>query len=159
MKTGWFGLIILGAGIFLVTGCATTDAPHMDQRLTLLSHEVARLDMTLQQTEAALEAERQRSAQLEQMLATGRPPMDLSTPLVDLSTNVYRTPSGFQIPAGDLQRALKNAGFYDGEIDGKIGPGTRRAIRAFQSENGLEPDGICGKQTWDSLKTHLTSAR
>src|SRR5512135_277221 len=31
-----------------------------------------------------------------------------------------------------IQKALKNLGLYDGEIDGVIGPKTKEAIRAFQ---------------------------
>ncbi|MBB5752529.1 lytic murein transglycosylase [Prosthecomicrobium pneumaticum] len=42
---------------------------------------------------------------------------------------------------GDLQRALARRGHYSGAIDGKIGPGTRAAIRAYQARAGLVPDG------------------
>lgn len=37
-----------------------------------------------------------------------------------------------------VQIALKNAGFYKGTIDGRIGRGTRDAVNAFQRENNLE---------------------
>ena len=43
--------------------------------------------------------------------------------------------------AEELQQRLKRSGFYDGEIDGKPGPQTRSAIKAFQSQNGLAQDG------------------
>lgn len=43
--------------------------------------------------------------------------------------------------AEELQRLLKRSGFYDGAIDGKPGPQTRSAIKAFQSRNGLAQDG------------------
>ncbi|MEH6663569.1 MAG: lytic murein transglycosylase [Brevundimonas sp.] len=39
------------------------------------------------------------------------------------------------------QRALAAAGFDPGGIDGVIGSGTRRALRAWQQANGLTPDG------------------
>jgi len=51
----------------------------------------------------------------------------------------------------DIQIALKNAGFYKGEIDGKIGAKTRDAIMEFQKENDLKVDGIVGKNTWEFL--------
>ena len=54
-----------------------------------------------------------------------------------------------------IQAALKNAGFYKGEIDGKIGPRTRAAIKAFQRAKGLNPDGVVGAKTWEELKKHL----
>lgn len=41
----------------------------------------------------------------------------------------------------DLQQRLKDAGFDPQAIDGRIGPLTINAIRAFQLANGLVPDG------------------
>jgi hypothetical protein len=49
--------------------------------------------------------------------------------------------------AYDVQTKLKDNGYYTGKIDGKIGPITLEAIRHFQEDNGLEPDGIVGKKT------------
>jgi len=54
-----------------------------------------------------------------------------------------------------IQQALKNAGFYKGKIDGKIGPKTRLAIKAFQKNNGLKVDGVVGSKTWHKLKRYL----
>jgi hypothetical protein len=41
-----------------------------------------------------------------------------------------------------LQIALKFAGFYTSGIDGSFGPGTRRAMAAWQTANGFEDTGI-----------------
>lgn len=41
-----------------------------------------------------------------------------------------------------VQLALARKGFYNGEIDGLNGPGTRAAIRAFQAERGLPVSGV-----------------
>ena len=46
-----------------------------------------------------------------------------------------------------IQRKLKNWGYYNGAIDGKYGYQTYRAVRWFQAKNGLKVDGIAGKQT------------
>ena len=51
-----------------------------------------------------------------------------------------------------LQQALLNAGFSPGKIDGAMGKNTISAITAFQRENGLKTDGICGRQTWARLE-------
>ena len=48
----------------------------------------------------------------------------------------------------EIQTAVKNAGFYAGAIDGKIGPKTRSAIEEFQKAKGLKADGVVGKKTW-----------
>ncbi len=42
----------------------------------------------------------------------------------------------------ELQRRLTRAGFNTGGVDGKIGPNTLAAIRAYQSAKGLVPDGF-----------------
>ena len=56
----------------------------------------------------------------------------------------------------EVQKALKEAGFYKGAIDGVMGPKTRSAIREFQEENGLSVDGVCGPKTWGKLKVYLS---
>ncbi|MBU4305117.1 MAG: peptidoglycan-binding protein [Candidatus Omnitrophica bacterium] len=60
-------------------------------------------------------------------------------------------------PAGDIQKALSNAGFSVGPIDGKIGPKTKKAIKDFQKQNNLTVDGIVGDKTWEKLKPYLGS--
>lgn len=54
-----------------------------------------------------------------------------------------------------IQAALKNAGFYNGPIDGEIGPRTKAAIKRFQEANGLKADGIAGKRTLVKLEKYL----
>ena len=49
-----------------------------------------------------------------------------------------------------MQRALAAQGFHLA-IDGDFGPATEAIVRAFQSANGLVPDGIVGAQTWTAL--------
>ena len=57
-----------------------------------------------------------------------------------------------------IQQALKNAGLYQGDVDGKLGPRTKKAIEEFQSQNGLTADGKVGPRTWAKLSAHLTNA-
>ncbi|MEA4928378.1 MAG: peptidoglycan-binding protein [Candidatus Limiplasma sp.] len=46
-----------------------------------------------------------------------------------------------------LQQRLKDLGYYAGSVDGDYGGGTQEAIRLFQSQNGLDVDGVCGSAT------------
>lgn len=57
--------------------------------------------------------------------------------------------------AKQIQTALKKAGFYKGKIDGKIGPQTKKAIKAFQKEEGLKPNGVVDSRTWAELNIYL----
>jgi len=41
----------------------------------------------------------------------------------------------------ELQKRLSAYGYYDGKFDGKIGEGSRKAIKAFQAQAGLTQDG------------------
>ncbi|MBR6443115.1 MAG: peptidoglycan-binding protein [Clostridia bacterium] len=46
-----------------------------------------------------------------------------------------------------LQEKLKALGYYEGEVDGQFGPGTREAVIAFQKMNNLDADGLAGEET------------
>lgn len=50
-----------------------------------------------------------------------------------------------------LQRALVRLGFPAGAVDGKFGPNTDRAVRAFQGRYRLGVDGIVGPKSWVAL--------
>jgi len=58
--------------------------------------------------------------------------------------------------AGDIQRALKAAGFDPGPIDGKLGPKTKKAVQDFQKKHNLTVDGVVGKKTWAKMKPYLS---
>ena len=50
-----------------------------------------------------------------------------------------------------LQRRLITAGFSPGQIDGRYGPLTQRAVVRFQAARGLQIDGIAGPHTLAAL--------
>jgi murein L,D-transpeptidase YcbB/YkuD len=56
----------------------------------------------------------------------------------------------------EIQTALRNAGYYNGPIDGVLGNRSREAVRKFQSDNGLKVDGLVGTQTKGLLIDHLS---
>ena len=41
-----------------------------------------------------------------------------------------------------VQSRLARAGYYHGPIDGRMGPGTRFAIRAYERDHGMRVDGV-----------------
>lgn len=51
----------------------------------------------------------------------------------------------------ELQRVLKELGYYTSTVDGSFGPVTRRAVISFQSDYGLATDGVVGPITCSHL--------
>lgn len=51
-----------------------------------------------------------------------------------------------------LQQRLQALGLYDGPIDGGFGDITEDAVKAAQSNAGLEVDGIVGPATWQAIR-------
>ena len=51
----------------------------------------------------------------------------------------------------DVQEQLQRAGYYDGPIDGALGPMTREAIAAFQADNGLAVTSVIDEPTLATL--------
>lgn len=51
----------------------------------------------------------------------------------------------------ELQRRLKNWGYYNGAVDGVYGKGTVEAVKKFQKKNGLTADGVAGLSTYKAL--------
>ena len=53
-----------------------------------------------------------------------------------------------------MQEILAQKGYYNGTFDGRLGPKTRSAIRAFQKENSLPQDGYPNKDTLSELNLY-----
>jgi len=51
----------------------------------------------------------------------------------------------------NVQSALQQEGYYQGDIDGILGPQTRAALADYQSAQGLEPTGAVDEPTLQSL--------
>ena len=76
------------------------------------------------------------------LVMAGDPPEETIPPSVDYET-IRRDSKGPWVKK--LQKALHI------DADGIFGPGTETALRAWQKENSLEPDGIAGRNTYRAL--------
>ena len=154
----WAGRVLaLVAVAALASGCAGTQTR---QELARLQSQVGLLD------ERAMQLER--SAVGSGGFSGG----SFSEPGVDAGSTVTApAPAKKQPAAGkgagasaavtkptarQIQQALKNAGFYQGAVDGKSGPMTKDAVKEFQRVHGLKDDGVAGKQTWTQLSSYAT---
>lgn len=52
----------------------------------------------------------------------------------------------------ELQTILADLGYYDAEIDGRLGPIASAALRRWQADNGLVADGFATHEAFEALK-------
>jgi len=141
-------VIVLAA--LVVSGCASTRTA---QEVKRLQAQVGLLDERLTQLE--------RSGGTWPSTAAMTEPLTEPTAAVSISpASSARSAKGTGASTSSkpstrqIQQALKNAGFYQGSVDGKMGPVTREAIKEFQRINGLTDDGVVGKKTWAKLSAY-----
>lgn len=142
--------LVLAGVMSLGYGCAPKKQTNkrisaLEAQVGVMTEELSRMDQSLQELRGS-----QQSAGASSSRSAGS---------ATTSGSIYRTPSGFELPSHNIQAALKNAGYYQGTVDGKIGKATKEALKSFQKDNGLEPDGVCGRRTWDKLKPYLSGAK
>ena len=166
--------------VFVLTGCATMrrtqTAPQtqnvLQTKVANLEEQVAARDQQIADLKSEVEnlSDRVNSVdsgdkvsyhRIEYVpLPTGAGQMDYQpmaggtddpTSVAAVDGEIIRVP----VDAQAVQRALKNAGYYNGKIDGKVGEQTKTAIREFQKYQGLKVDGIIGKATWAALKSYV----
>ena len=136
---------MLCAATALLAGCATSgsrqDTARLQAQIGILDERISQLERSNGGiTTAALPSEAAAQA------ASANP---IATP--SRSGKVSMKPS-----TREVQQALKNAGFYQGQVDGKLGQQTRDAVKEFQRVHGLKDDGVVGKQTWNKLSSYAT---
>ena len=105
------------------------------------------------------------TAGTEEMAQTGESTGSAQQPIeLTATTPAASVLTGAAAPAGEsfekstvenIQKALKNASLYVGDIDGVTGPKTKKAIRDFQAQNNLNVDGKVGPKTWQMLEPYL----
>lgn len=131
-------LFVCAAVCFLVAGCATAKKSNVVSQEESLS------------TSGTVGGQ-------EEIVSDETGAQGITSESKDTGMNAVSSPkSAASLTKHDIQTALKNAGYYDGPIDGKLGAKTREAIRGFQKANGLEVDGIAGKKTKALLVKYLS---
>jgi len=101
-------------------------------------------------------------------VGTATPTIGIATPYVPATATPSPTPTvaptssllrlGSQGEAvANVQAALKRLGYFEGKTDGDFGEYTENAVKSFQEQNGLTPDGIVGPSTLAKLSS--SSAR
>ena len=123
--------------VFGLSGCAT-----MQRSAT----NVSSLEMRVNDLEKRLQEKDDEIRGLEVKLEQARKTTETTSPA---------KPDVAKVTKKEIQAALKNAGFYNGPIDGKFGRLTAEAVKEFQKANGLKEDGRVGQQTWAKLSQHL----
>ena len=125
-----------------------------DQEVTSLKDEVTSLGTRIQDLESSgmktasssydefAESETETPSSSSHLAETDMPAKNTDIIRVDAS-------------ASDVQKALKKAGYYNGNIDGKFGKQSQSAVVAFQKDHHLETDGIVGRKTWSALRSYL----
>ena len=151
-------IILTGLLGLALSGCATTQSrqssTQLQTRVGELEQEVAAKDQEIKELQYTI-----KDLTYEIDRAKSRPSRSTASNSSSVADSKKSGGDEDIIRVGvdpkQVQSALKNAGYYNGNIDGKIGAQTRKAIAKFQKDNNLNPDGIVGQKTWNGLKKHL----
>ena len=155
MKWRWFLVIPL---VLPLVGCSTVSSKRINNLETKVGALEAKVD-SVEQRQSAIEGQ---TGESRESVGYLKGKVDSRGPSTVVVTGAQGN-EGYLYKSGkkslirkEIQTALKNAGYYSGSIDGKIGKQTKKAIREFQSANGLKADGIVGPKTRDLLLQYLT---
>ena len=131
----------------LVAGCASQRSA---QEVNQLRADVGLLDQRVNQLERA---------SVRQGTSVNLPePSSMTSQATSSEPSTASSATWTRPSKRQIQHALKNAGVYQGPIDGKLGHSSRAAIREFQQKNGLKVDGSVGRQTWEKLAPYADMA-
>lgn len=148
---------------FILTGCATTqksatpDLEQMQSRIDFLEDEMNSKNQEMGSIQNELRQVKQeclKKVNSSETSSKRAAPQTASVSNVN-NSELEEIIKVDGVSADQMQLALKNAGFYQGTVDGKIGLKTKEGIKAFQKANNLTADGIVGRGTWTKLKNYL----
>ena len=134
-------LVVLG-------GCATTQsgqsATDLQLRVSDLENQIAAKDAEIKDLKYTM---KDMAYDLDRTKT--RQPKTSKTDVYVKNDDILRV----NVSPENVQRALKAAGYYKGNVDGKLGSGSKAAIKKFQKDHDLQVDGIIGNQTWKELQS------
>jgi len=146
-------VVFVITAVFLISGCSTVPKK--------IKEEVSGLKTKVDTLESRVETVESKQVEVEKMTteqAQSLEDIKAEKQAVMPNSNISILQRPGSSKTSDIQVALKNAGFYDGKIDGIKGQMTKKAIKAFQRANGLRDDGVVGPKTWDLLCAYLSGA-
>lgn len=135
MKKILFSLVVLFVALPL-SGCAMFGIDGLERKVTNLED---RMD-SLESSGRSISAGEQTGGESLTYVSSG-----------STSKSSTRKSSSSLMTKKEVQTALRDAGYYYGPIDGKLGRKSTQAIKEFQTDNGLKIDGVAGTQTIKAL--------
>ncbi len=87
------------------------------------------------------------------VVTPGPTPVPTATPFTSLKLGAQ----GQEVR--NVQKKLKDLGFYKGNVDGDFGAATEKAVKAFQKQYGLTVDGKVGSATLAKLSSAKATAK
>ena len=155
-KAGTLSLFIV---VFALTGCAKKSTEQASITGTGFDSSASTEELA-QLPQASTSSSQQAGVEVLPIetspITQGVPP--IAGPVSKAVTTTVATATGNLTHEQQIQTALKAAGIYNGAIDGKIGPATKRAIEQFQTSNNLKADGKVGPKTWAALERYLNGS-
>ncbi|MBF0533178.1 MAG: peptidoglycan-binding protein [Candidatus Omnitrophica bacterium] len=157
--------IFAGIAVLCLSGCATTSQPSAINNLQI---KVAQLENKVTQQEQDMAALKDSVNEMSGQVQNGN--YDAKDKVEEPAGASRKAGKSAGAPAAlgkdeskiirvdatpaEVQKALRGAGYYQGEVDGKLGAKTKEAIRRFQKDHNLTDDGVLGKRTWQELKKY-----
>lgn len=149
-------IVGVALGVLAISGCASmgtkSTVKRLESQVGLLDERVTQLErLSTQQPIGG-------GAMLEGEPFGAEPASSWKEPAPAKPSAKRAKRVSFKPATREVQHALKSAGFYQGLVDGKLGPQTREAVREFQRINGLKVDGVVGRQTWGKLGAYADAS-
>ena len=143
-------VVVVALAVFFVSGCSTVPKKFKEE-VSGIKSKVDTLESRVESMESKqAEADRmvnQQSQTIEDLRASRE-----RSVVTNITTRTGSVKG--REHTKEIQICLKNAGFYNGNIDGVKGKNTKKAIKEFQKANGLKADGVVGAKTWEALSRY-----
>jgi len=142
------GLFIIFAFVVSLAGCATT-RKNNELENQGLKNQISVLEAQIQSKDEEISSLREALAKAQTQETIGAVKGAGKKSLKVIPEDKFRPSSKH------IQMALRNAGYYSGRIDMRLGKQSKQAIKEFQKANNLKETGRVDRETWSLLKEHL----